>query len=106
MLKVFAGGRSQQILMSAANDAGRKAGADFQFPTIEKLEKPQGVLAFLVCGFFENIANLNISLFFGSPREIGITVSCLGLPGKGTQQVVRRPTFSELSHFLYPFCLR
>jgi hypothetical protein len=92
--------------MGTSDDAGREASADFQFSAIEKLEKPQGVLAFLVCGFFENIADLNISLFFCSPRKIGITVSCLGLPGKRTQQVVSRPTFSELSHRLAPFCLR
>ena len=34
MLKVFAGGCGQQILMGAADDAGRKAGADFQIQPI------------------------------------------------------------------------
>jgi hypothetical protein len=50
--------------------------------------------------------NLNISLFFCLPRKIGITVSCLGFPGKGAEQVERCPAFSEFSYLIDPFCLR
>jgi len=81
MLVALAISRSNQVLVGGPDDAGRKPPGDLQFAAVEELEKAQGVLAFLVGGFLEDVCNLNKTVLPGTACEVGVAVAGLGFAG-------------------------
>lgn len=53
------------------------AGGVGNFPAVQQLKPDFGVLFFIARGFLENSADLNIPVFFGLRREVGVFVACL-----------------------------
>ncbi len=86
-LKIFTGRRFFQVIHGLTDNAGRKSPDDFDLTAFKQLKQTLGVLAFLVCGFFENIGNLYKTFLAGLFGKIGIPVSCLGFSCKSCQDI-------------------
>jgi hypothetical protein len=56
------------------------------------------MFALLVRRFFENVGDLDKSLFLRATGKVSIPVAGLGLAGKGCQKIAGGPAFSEFSH--------
>jgi hypothetical protein len=71
-----------QIFQGGANHTSRESPDDFDFTAFQELEKPFGVLLFLIGGLFKDVGDLNQPILAGLAGKIGIAVTCLGFSGK------------------------
>ncbi len=55
---------------------------------LQELEEPLGVLLLLVGRFVEHIEDLHETLLLGLGGEVGVAIPCLGLAGKGGEEVL------------------
>jgi len=81
-LIIFTFGGVGEILLGGPNHTSRKSGCYFKVTALEKLEKPFGMLFFLIRCFEKNGGDLLKTIFSGLAGKIGITIPCMRLTGK------------------------
>ena len=87
MLIIFTSSSFLQVLKCGADYSCRKTRCNLHFAPFKKFEQPFGVFFFLVGSFLKNGTYLDKSVLFSLGGKVGITITCLGLPGKGGQDV-------------------